>query len=67
MKDQLAGSRQVVLIVRMVLDGKSRLQYGELLDVETAGMGRFTTVNGLGETVKRWLERQRRVDGSEME
>ena len=58
--DKLSGSRDTVLILRLVLDGQARLLHGELLDADAVGQGRFMTLAGLVEAVKRWLERQQR-------
>jgi hypothetical protein len=56
--DELSDSRQVVLILRLVLDRQARLRHGELLDTDAVGEGRFATTAGLLAVVQRWLERQ---------
>ena len=57
-EDELSGSRQVVLILRLVLDRRSQLRHGELLDDQATVQGRFLTLEGLLEAVRQWLERQ---------
>ncbi len=54
-EDELSGSRQVVLILRLVLDQRSRLHHGELVDAEATVVGRFLTLEGLLEVVRQWL------------
>lgn len=54
----LTESRQVVLVLRLTLDQDSQVLYGELLNADGRGQGRFRTLAGLGSTVKRWLDRQ---------
>jgi hypothetical protein len=56
-EDELAGSRQVVLILRLVLDRQARLHHGELVDIESVSQGRFASLNGLTDVVTRWFER----------
>ena len=57
-------SRSVVLILRLALDQESRLHHGELLDAEAVQQGRFTTVQGLLDSVAAWLERQSAISGA---
>ena len=57
-EDELSGSRQVVLILRLVLDRRLRLHHGELVDAEATVLGRFLTLEGLLELVRHWLARQ---------
>lgn len=56
-EDELAGSRQVVLVLRLVLDRQARLRHGELVDAETVCQGRFVSLTGLTDVVTRWFER----------
>jgi hypothetical protein len=56
--DDLSDSRQVVLVLRLVLDQRALLRHGELLDAEGAGQGRFATVAGMTALVRQWLENQ---------
>jgi hypothetical protein len=57
-EDELSGSRQVVLILRLVLDRRLRLRHGELVDAEATVLGRFLTLEGLLSLVRKWLEQQ---------
>jgi hypothetical protein len=50
--------RQVTLILRLVLDARGRLQYGEAVDTEARSQGRFVGWRGLTRTVRAWLARQ---------
>ena len=56
-EDELAGSRQVVLILRLVLDRQARLHHGELVDAKAVCQGRFVNLTGLTNVVTRWFER----------
>jgi hypothetical protein len=53
-------SRDVVLILRLVLDGQTELRHGELLDANAVRQGRFVTMAGLLDAVQRWMDRQAR-------
>ena len=57
-EDELHGSHQVVLILRLVLDRQLRLRHGEVVDAEATVQGRFSTLAELVEVVQRWLGRQ---------
>ena len=57
-EDELSSSHQVVLILRLVLDRRLRLQHGELVDAEATVLGRFLTLEGLVEVIGQWLGRQ---------
>jgi hypothetical protein len=59
-EDELASTRDAVLVVRLVVDRQARLHYGELLDAEAVSQGRFSSLNGLLGAVSRWLDAQRR-------
>jgi hypothetical protein len=41
-----------------VLDRHTGLKYGEVLDAEAVGQGRFFSLAELADAVRRWLERQ---------
>jgi hypothetical protein len=58
-EDEPADSRQVVLILRLVLDGNAQLRRGELLDADAVHQARFHDLGGLLGAVDGWLERQR--------
>ncbi len=55
---ELSESRQVVLVLRLTLDQHSELLYGELLNAEGVGQGRFKSLTTLGALVRGWLERK---------
>ena len=57
-EDELAGNREVVLILRLVLDSYAELRYGELLDGQGIRQGRFVSLTELTSAVKTWLDRQ---------
>ena len=57
-EDELSGSSQVVLILRLVLDQRLRLHHGELVDAEARVLGRFLTLEGLLEAIRQWLGQQ---------
>ncbi len=59
-EDELAGSRPVFLVLRLVLNSQSWLHHGELIDAKAICQGRFMTLSGLSELVAHWLERQPR-------
>jgi hypothetical protein len=51
-------SRQVVLVLRLTLNQNSHLLYGEVLNAEGVGQGRFINLASMSNIVNRWLERQ---------
>lgn len=55
--DQLRENRQVVLILRLVLDRHASLRYGEVLDAQAVSQGRFSSLGELTDAVKEWLDR----------
>jgi hypothetical protein len=61
-EDELSGSRQVILILRLVLDRQARLHHGELVDAESVSQGRFVSLSGMTDAVTRWFERHCRDD-----
>jgi hypothetical protein len=61
----LVEKRAVTLILRLVLDGQGRLQYGEAVDTEARSQGRFVGWRGLSRTLRAWLARQERAGGEE--
>jgi hypothetical protein len=58
-----ARERSVTLILRLVLDGRGRLEYGEAVDTEARSQGRFVGWRGLTRTVRAWLARQEEPGG----
>jgi hypothetical protein len=59
-EDTLSENRQVVLILRLVVDRQGKLRHGELLDCDVMRQARFATLTGLQSTIRQWLERQPR-------
>lgn len=55
---ELTEGRQVVLVLRLTLDQHSQLLYGELVNAEGIGQGRFKTLTTLEPSIKQWLKRQ---------
>jgi hypothetical protein len=55
--ERLADQRYVTLIVRLLLDQRSRLVHGELggVDEPEQGWVRFTGADGLAGAVEAWL------------
>lgn len=56
--DEGVENRQVILILRLVLDSRGRLEYGEAVDSEARLQGRFRGWRGLTRTLRAWLARQ---------
>jgi hypothetical protein len=54
-----SDSRNVVLVLRLVLDRHAHLCRGELFDVEATRLGQFVNLTGLAEVIRVWLEQQR--------
>lgn len=63
-EDELSGNRQVILILRLMLDRQNHVHRGEIIDVHGVCHGRFVNLPGLVDSVTRWLERQRTHPGS---
>jgi hypothetical protein len=61
----LVENRSVTLILRLVLDTRGRLQYGEAVDTEAQSQGRFVGWDGLTRTVRAWLARQEHDNGAD--
>ena len=64
-EDELSGSRQVILILRLVLDRQARLQHGELVDAESVSQGRFVSLTGMTDVLTGWFERHCRDDATD--
>ena len=64
-EDELSSSRQVVLILRLVLDRRGQLHHGELVDAEAIPQARFVSLSGLTDALNRWLERQYRAGAAD--
>ena len=56
--DKLAEKRNVTVILRLVVDSRSRLAYGEIVDLEAVSPGRFVGWRGLTPAVRAWVMAQ---------
>jgi hypothetical protein len=56
--NNLAGKRNATLILRLVLDQRGHLMYGELVDVAGGPPDRFVAWRGLIGVVRTWLRNQ---------
>lgn len=61
---ELQGSRQLVVVVRLVLDAGWRLVHGELVDVDQRSQGRFAGWTELTPALRRYVDEQQRINGS---
>ena len=57
-EDEASGNRNVVLILRLVLDRHAHLYRGELFTIEGTRLGHFVTIEGLAEAIHLWLKQQ---------
>jgi hypothetical protein len=67
LEDLLSASRPVVLILRLVLDRRGRIRYGELLDARTTLLDCFVGERELRQTLRHWCSHQReaaKTDGA---
>jgi hypothetical protein len=55
MDNQLADKRQVVLILRLVLNKQGQLLHGEIVDVAYKVIGRFANWTHLNYLMQMWL------------
>ena len=55
-EDKASGNRNVVLILRLVLDRHAHLDRGELFTSEGTRLGHFVTIEGLAEAIHLWLK-----------
>jgi hypothetical protein len=55
MDNQLADKRQVVLILRLVLNKQGQLLHGEIVDVADKVIGRFANWTHLNYLMQMWL------------
>ena len=56
--ETLEDRRHVTVVLRLVVDRRGRLVYGELIDEAAQARGRFVGWRGLTRTVQRWLVEQ---------
>jgi hypothetical protein len=59
--EELQGSRQLVVVVRLVLDGGWDLLHGELVDVDERSRGRFAGWTELTPALRRYVDEERRT------
>jgi hypothetical protein len=57
-EDEASGNRNVVLILRLVLDQHAHLYRGELFTSDGTRLGHFVNSEGLAEAIHRWLKQQ---------
>jgi hypothetical protein len=57
-EDEASGNRNVVLILRLVLDRHAHLYRGELFTSEGMRLGHFVNSEGLAEAIHLWLKQQ---------
>lgn len=62
--EELQGSRQLVVVVRLVLDAGWRLVHGELVDVDQRSQGRFAGWTEVTPALQRYVNEQQRINGS---
>jgi len=62
--EELQGSRQLVVVVRLVLDAGWRLVHGELVDVDQRSRGRFAGWTELTPALRRYVDEQQGLNGS---
>jgi len=53
--DKLAETRQVTVILRLVVDRDGRLQHGEVVNIADNSNNRFKDWDGLTLTLRSWL------------
>lgn len=54
-EDVLVDGRFVTVVLRLVVNGRGRLIYGEVVDAEVRSRGHFVGWRGLTRTVHAWL------------
>ena len=64
MKNHLADKRQVVLILRLTIDGRGHFMHGEVVDLDGKPIGRYVEWPKLTDLVRVWLARQEEDDKS---
>ena len=62
--EELRGSRQLVVVVRLVLDGRWDLLHGELVDVDQQSRGRFAGWTELTPALRRYVDEERQHTGT---
>jgi hypothetical protein len=59
-EDQLADGRHVVLVLRLVLNRRAEVEYGELLDAGAKRVAIVGSLQDIAGAIARWLEEQAR-------
>ena len=62
--EELQGSRQLVVVVRLVLDTGWRLVHGELVDTDQQSRGRFAGWADVTPALRRYVDEQQRITRS---
>jgi hypothetical protein len=57
--DDLRTSRQLIVVVRLVLDAEWGLRHGELVDVDETSRGRFAGWDDLTPAIRRFVAEER--------
>ena len=57
-EDEASGNRNVVLILRLVLDRHAHFYRGEFFTTEGTRLGHFVNIEGLAEAIHLWLKQQ---------
>ncbi len=58
--DELSASRNVTVILRLVLDAHGQLVRGEIVDVDGGLWRRFSGWQGLSDALRAWVRRHER-------
>jgi hypothetical protein len=62
--EELRGRRQLVVVVRLVLDAGWQLVHGELVDVDQQSRGRFAGWAEVTPALQRYIDEQQRITRS---
>jgi hypothetical protein len=62
--DDLRTSRQLLVVVRLLLDADWQLQHGELVDVDETSRGRFAGWEDLTPAVRRFVTQERETSAA---
>ncbi len=58
-RNKLADTRNVVVILRLVLSRRGRITHGEVVDMDGQAIGRFTGWVGMTRALRAWLKGQK--------
>ena len=62
--DDLGTSRQLIVVVRLVLDADWGLRHGELVDVDETSRGRFAGWDDLTPAIRRFIAEERETSAA---